>query len=173
MKSINKIISLMLISFIAISCGNGDASGEGKAVSGEEAEATFELVEKEFYAPGEEAAQQVLYAFITEDLDLLKSYASSMMRMALDEDAVKEPSHKEQVRNWNGEIKEVRYHHKVITFEDVYYAFALFSGDPQTDEHVYAVALESSDKESWTLSPSFVQRINSEDYLEKSVEIQE
>lgn len=171
MKSIDKIISLILISVIAMSCGNGEGSKEGKPESEEEAQATFKLEEKDYYAPAEKEAQQVLYSFITEDLDLLKDHASGMMRMALDEETIKSPPNKERVMNWSGAIKEVRYQHKVITFEDVYYAYALFAGDPQSDEHVYTVALESSDKESWTLAPSYIQRMSGEDYLEKSSEL--
>lgn len=82
-----KITSLLVLSLALalLSCG-GSATDKGK-----EKTKDFKVQVKDSYAPGEEAALQVLLAYKTKNVDLLKEYASGVMSMALDEDAMERP----------------------------------------------------------------------------------
>ncbi|MFC1582806.1 hypothetical protein ACFL4W_04635 [Planctomycetota bacterium] len=148
-----------------VSCGKKSNEGE-KADTPKPA--AFKLKEKAEYAPGEKEAGQVLAAYITKDLALLKKYASGMLKNTLDEKAMERPNDRERIESWDGEIKAMRYGRDEINFETVYYAYACYKGDPATDEKVYTVTLKSKDRTTWAISINPLGSMKSADFNGKS-----
>lgn len=149
------------------SCG-GSTSDKGK-----EKAKDFKLEMKETYAPGEEAAQQVLLAYKTKDVEMLKQYASWAMSMALDEDAMDRPNFEKQLKSWDGAIKEVRYASDEINFQQIYYAYAHYCDDKEDPDKIYIVTIQSSDKEKWVITMNPLRKMSKATYAEKSAEIPE
>jgi len=167
MKRITSLLMLALIVTLT-SCGGGSTAEKGK-----EKAKDFKLEVKETYAPGEEAAQQVLLAYKTKDVELLKQYASWAMSMALDEDAMDRPDFEKQLKSWNGAINEVRYASDDINFQHVYYAYAHYCDDKEDPDNIYVVVIQSSDKEKWVITMNPLRKISKATFEEKSAEIAE
>ncbi len=163
MKKVPLMMAVGLSIVMMLSCGGATETGN-EAVEA----AHFELDVKEQYQPAEEAAQQVLLAYRTKDVDLLKEYAGNLMRMGLDESAMERPDYQNQINNWDGSIKEIRYDSDVITFEDVFYAYAYYMTDANQADILYVVSLESSDKENWVITMNPLRSMSRADFQEKS-----
>jgi hypothetical protein len=158
----------MLALMIAlVSCGGSTAE------KGKEKAKDFKLEVKDTYAPGEEAAQQVLLAYKTKDVELLKQYASWAMSMALDEDAMDRPDFEKQLKSWNGAINEVRYASDDINFQHIYYAYAHYCDDKEDSDKIYVVVIQSTDKEKWVITMNPLRKMTKATFAEKSATIPE
>ncbi len=167
MKKLTILFTLCFSVLLLTSCG-GESAKNGK-----EKAKDFKLEVKENYLPGEQAAQQVLLAYRTKDVDLLKEYAGGMMSMALDEDAMDRPDYEEQLNSWDGSIKEMRYDSDVVTFEDVYYAFAHYETNKDDPNKMYVVSLKSRDKEKWVITMNPLNTYKKATFEEKKTALPE
>lgn len=158
---------MLAVMIALVSCGGSTAE------KGKEKAKDFKLEVKDTYAPGEEAAQQVLLAYKTKDVELLKQYASWAMSMALDEDAMDRPDFEKQLKSWNGVIKEVRYSSDEINFQQLYYAYAHYCDDKEDPDKIYVVVIQSTDKEKWVITMNPLRKITKATFAEKSAEIPE
>ena len=145
-----------------LSCG-GSATDKGKEKSKD-----FKIQVKENYAPGEEAAQQVLLAYKTKNVDLLKQYASDIMSMTLDEDALNRPDLQKEISGWDGAIMEVRYDSDEITFQKYYYAYAHYYTDKDNPDELYIVGLQSTDKINWLVTTNPLRSLTRSKFEEKN-----
>lgn len=162
-----KITAILIFAFALLSCG-GSATDKGK-----EKVKDFKVQVKDNYAPGEEAALQVLLAYKTKNVDLLKEYASGIMSMALDEDAMERPDFEKELNGWKGDIKEVRYDSDEITFQKYYYAYAHYYTDKDAPDKVYIVGLQSTDKNKWVITVNPLRSIAKSKFEEKSKQLPE
>ena len=162
MKHITK---LLLVSFALVltSCGNSGTSNKRNA--------DFELEIKENYAPGEETAQQVLLAYRTKNVDLLKKHASSIMSMTLDENAMERPNFEKELNSWDGSIKEMRYDSDEITFQKYYYAHAHFYTNKKNPDIVYVVGIQSTDKVNWVITVNPLRKLTRAKFEERSKQL--
>ena len=158
----------MVVGFSVLMWSCGGTNGSDKSTDTAE---EFKIQEKDNYEPGEYAAQQVLLAYVTKDVELLKEYASSLMRMALDDDAMDRPDFIEQLNSWDGAIKEIRYKSDIITFEEVYYAYGYYEKDKKDADKIYVVVLESKDKLNWVITVNPLRSMSKSDFEEKSITI--
>jgi hypothetical protein len=165
MKKLTLTLVVGLSLIMMISCAGAPDGGKRST--------PFELEVKENFQPGEEAAQQVLLAYRTKDVDLLKQYAGSMMRMALDESAMERPDYEDQLNSWDGSINEVRYDSDVLNFEKVYYAHSFYYADGDQPDQLYVVSLESRDKEKWVITLNPLRKMSREKFMQKSETIPE
>lgn len=158
MKNLSIILAICIPVFL-MSCGGAADSGKGKETKKE-----IKVQVKDHYEPGEYAAQQVLLAYATKNLNLLKEYASGMMRMALDEEAMERPDFEKQLKAWDGSIKEVRYSYSFINFEHIYYAHAHYSTDKDDPNKIYLVVIQSRDQENWVITVNPLLRTTLEEF---------
>lgn len=164
-------VALFAAACLIISCGKKNDEGKGTETGKTITEVKVE--KKETYAPAEKEAQQILVAYITKDLELLKKYASGMMKSALSEKALERPRERERIESWDGKIKEIRYYSDEINFQKIYYAYAVYKGDPSKDEKVYAVSLKSKDKKNWYMGINSLITIKKENFNKHSSELPE
>lgn len=128
------------------------------------------------FAQVENVAKEVLKAYQSRDVELLKKNASGMMKMAITEGFFEDKSIQEDlavIDNWDGKIIETRYDAGDMMGKKVYIASTYFSDVPDKESEVYLVILSSMDKTNWVMFGVGVVSEKKEEYVKMSLTIPE
>ena len=157
---------LIFMAFFVWSCGGGgseESKSGGKKVV---------IVKKnKVYVTGEKEAEEVLKAYSEKNKDVIKGYASGMFKNVIGDDFFDSSTVRYYLKfidKWDGDIREVRYKTREVTFEKTYYASACYSGDPKSDKKLYTIALKSKDKKNWKIVMNGLASIKTDKFLKMS-----
>ena len=96
-------------------------------------------------------AKEVLKAYKTKDVELLKKNASGMLIHAISKSYFEDKGIQDDlkvVENWDGNIKEVRYATDKMMGKKITMAMVHYADAPDKDK-IYAVILSTMDNEKW------------------------
>ncbi len=158
----NFVLAISIASILFSSCGGGNQQSKGDIP--EKVEIT---VEKDSYKPAEKDALTVLKAYLEEDIETLKSYASGATKMGLDETYFAEGKNGADFKakitdHWKGSFSDIRYYEDEVNFQNYYYAVAVFYESPSGQ--LTGVGLKSNDKENWMMSGFGTKNIKKEEF---------
>lgn len=117
----------------------------------------------------EKVAKEVLEAYKTKNVDLLKKNASGILKFAISESYFNDASvHKDTkpVNTWDGNIKEIRYNSAVIMGNTVYVSYVYFSDNVENANKINVVILSSTNKQKWVMMGSGIG-VEDKDVFEK------
>ena len=120
----------------------------------------------------EKAAKEILKAYKTKDVDLLKKYMAGIMVYAINDGFFEGNDGKplvEIAEQCDGEIKEIRYSQGDIMGKKVLLASAYFSDNPNGNLNV--VILSSYEKSDWKAFTYGIVDISKEEFEQGSKEI--
>lgn len=134
----------------------------------------FMLSTNMLYAQGEakNIAKEVIKAYKTEDVDLLKKHVTGMMLYAINDEFFTSDDAKPLVviaKKWDGKIKEIRYSQGDIMGKKVLLASVYFSDNPNGNLNV--VTLSSFEKSDWKAFAFGISDISKEEFEQGSKEI--
>ncbi len=163
MRKVTLLVTVIVLAVFIWSCGGNESKKKVRVIK-----------EKASYNQGEKKAIDILVAYDARDLETLKSYASGMFANVMDDtffDYI--DNYLDAIKNWDGEIREVRYEMQEVTFEKTYYAKAYFADDPKDNKKIYVVTLKSKDMKEWFMSSNGLQRLSKDDFAQLSATIPE
>ena len=102
----------------------------------------------------ENVAKEVLEAYKTKNVELLKTHASGMMKMAISDSYFEDEGLQQDIaaaENWDGEFREIRYNSDNMMGNMVYLAALHFADVVENENDIYTVVLSSLDKENWVM----------------------
>lgn len=120
----------------------------------------------------EKVAKEVINAYKTQDLKLLKKYATGIVVYTMDDNYFNSEDGKalvEIAKNWDGTIKEIRYAEGDIMGKKVLLASAYFSDNKNGNLNV--VVLSSYEKSDWKAFMYGITEATKEEFNEGSLEI--
>ena len=126
------------------------------------------------YAQGdaEKVAEEIIKAYKTEDVALLKKYVTGMMLYVINDGFFQSDDGKplvEVAKNWDGTIKEIRYSEGDMMGKKVLLASVYFSDNPNGNLNV--VTLTSYEKSDWKAFALGISDISKEEFEQGSKEI--
>ena len=132
------------------------------------------LISESIVAQGnpESVAKDVIKAYKTKDVDLLKKHMTGMMLYVINDGFFNSDDGKplaEIASKWDGTIKEIRYSRGDIMGKDVLLASAYFSDNPNGNLNV--VILSSFEKSDWKAFAYGITDISKAEFDEGSKEI--
>lgn len=133
------------------------------------------LVYQFAFAGPKEIAKDIITAYQTSDADLLKKHASGMLLPAItrkffDDSNVVEI--KSLVKDWDSEIKEVRYNGEKMMDKTIYISLVHFA-DCVSAEELCVVMLSSLDKKDWKAFGLGISTITKDEFYSYSTQIQD
>jgi len=164
------LLTIVAACFLVSSCGGGQQANEN---SSKRVEIT---VARESYKPAEKEALIVLKAYVDEDLETLKTFASGASKMVLDDKYFAEndnvASFREKImNNWQGSFTDIRYYEDEVNFQKYYYAIAAFYESPTGQ--ITGVGLKSEDGENWKMAAFGTKYIKKDEFEAYSTEMPE
>lgn len=133
-------------------------------------------IQKDTYQPGEKEALTILKAHVEKDVNTLKSYASGLQGLVLNDEFFSDEKNnkrlEEKLKEWDGSFKEIRYSKEEINFKTNYYINAVICDNPNGNQYT-VVALKSADKKEWKLSGFGISYPEKAEFNEMSLEIPE
>lgn len=120
----------------------------------------------------ETVAKEVIKAYKTQDVDLLKKYMTGMMMYVINDEFFNSDDAKPLVKaakNWNNKIKEIRYSKGDIMGKKVLLASAYFNDNENGNLDV--VILSSFEKSDWKAFAYGITDVSKEEYEQGSTEI--
>ncbi|MDP8268174.1 MAG: hypothetical protein RAP70_11685 [Candidatus Celaenobacter antarcticus] len=117
----------------------------------------------------EQIAKDIINAYKTSDVNLLKKHASGMLLPAINENFFEDKQAKEiavMVNGWDGTIKEIRYNSENIMNKNVTITIVYFKMCAD-EEQICAVLLSSLDNSEWKalgFGISTVEKVEFENY---------
>lgn len=118
------------------------------------------------------ASKEIIKAYKTQDLKLLKKYITGIMIYTIDDKYFESKDGKPLVdiaKSWNGDIKEIRYAMGDIMGKKVLLASAYFSDNPNGNLNV--VILSSYEKSDWKAFLYGISEATQDEFNEGSLEI--
>jgi hypothetical protein len=122
----------------------------------------------------ENVAKEVLEAYKTKNVEMLKKNASGMVRHTINENYFEDKSIKksmEPVAEWDGKIKEIRFDSDNIMGNFVVVAAAYYSD--HSEEEINAVMLSTMDGKNWVFVGSGLETVPKVDFLKLSATVPE
>lgn len=119
-----------------------------------------------------EIAKEVIKAYKTEDVDLLKKHVTGMMLYAINDDFFESDDGAplvEIAKKWDGDIKDIRYSKGDIMGKTVFLSSVYFSDNPNGNLNV--VTLSSYEKSDWKAFAFGISEISKEEFIKGSKEI--
>jgi hypothetical protein len=119
------------------------------------------------FAQVEDIAKEVLKAYKTKDVELLKKNASGMLKMAISDSYFEDKGLQEDIKaaeNWDGKFREIRYNSGDMMGKKLYLASVYFSDIKDNPDEIYTVALSSMDKENWVMFGSGIVAETKEEF---------
>lgn len=101
----------------------------------------------------ESVATETLKAYQARDAESLKKHVAGFFKTLINDgyfDRRDVQKHLKALEKWDGTLKEIRYASGDIAGKQMYTAMAFYADAPDKNE-IYAVALASPDKKTWTL----------------------
>ena len=126
------------------------------------------------FAQVEDVAKEVLKAYQSRDVALLKKNASGMMKMAITDTFFDDSSIQEDlavIDSWNGSLIETRYDAGDMMGSKVYIASIYFAEVPNNENAIYLVILSSMDKTNWTMFGAGVVSEKRAEFIKMSLTI--
>jgi hypothetical protein len=120
----------------------------------------------------ETVAKEVLKAYKTKNVELLKKNASGLVRNTINENYFKDKGIQESmepVAGWNGTIKEIRYNSENLMGNFVILATAYYSD--HSDEQINAVMLSTMDNKKWVFFGSGLAQMEKEEFAALSTSV--
>lgn len=117
-------------------------------------------------------AKEVIKAYKTEDVDLLKKHVTGMMLYVINDEFFTSDDAKplvEIAKKWDGNIKDIRYSQGDIMGKEVLLASVYFSDNPNGNLNV--VTLSSFEKSDWKAFAFGIDEISKEEFEQGSEEI--
>lgn len=117
-------------------------------------------------------AKEVIKAYKTEDLALLKKHVTGMMLYVINDGFFDSDDGKplvEIAKKWDGNIKDIRYSKEDMMGKTVLLASVYFSDNPNGNLNV--VTLSSFEKSDWKAFAFGIGEISKEEYEQASKEI--
>jgi len=121
------------------------------------------------FAQVEDVAKEVLKAYKTKDVELLKKNASGMLLMAITDSYFEDRGLQEDIRaaeNWDGKFREIRYNSGNMMGNMVYLASLYFADTKNSPDELYMVVLSSLDKEKWVMFGSGIVAVSKDEFNE-------
>ena len=125
----------------------------------------------------ENIVEEVLKAYKTKDVELLKKNASGMLIHAISESYFEDKGIQDDmkvVENWDGNIREIRYATDKMMGKKITIAMAHYADVPDNNE-IYAVILSTMDNEKWVFIGTGLSKEKKEDFekMSKTIEVGE
>ncbi len=126
------------------------------------------------FAQVENVAKEVLEAYKNRNVELLKQYASGIMKMAISESYFEDKGIQDDLKavdNWDGEFREIRYNSGDMMGKKVYIAAIHFADVPDNKNELYTVVLSSIDKQNWVMFGTGIVSEKKEKFYKMSLTI--
>ena len=123
----------------------------------------------------EKITREVLKAYKTQDVELLKKNASGIIKMSISKSYFEDKDVKEYIRvinDWDGKIRGIGYETQHIGPMTIYMATVYFADAPK--DYIYVVTLSRTDKgKQWVMFAKGLDKIKKEEFnsLDKSLSL--
>mgnify|MGYP006294525239 FL=1 len=121
----------------------------------------------------EDIAMEVLKAYKTRDVELLKKNASGMFKKIISEEFLESENSQAVLNiidNWDGKIREVRYSKEKVMGETTTVAAAFFADNPNNDEICF-VTLTRKAENDWVIFGNGIMCNNRSEFEKMSTKL--
>ena len=121
----------------------------------------------------EDIAMEVLKAYKTRDVELLKNNASGMFKKIISEEFLESENSQAVLNiidNWDGKIREVRYSKEKVMGETTTVAAAFFADNPNNDEICF-VTLTRKAENDWVIFGNGIMCNNRSEFEKMSTKL--
>ncbi len=101
----------------------------------------------------EDVAKEILMAYKTKDVELLKKHASGVLKFTISKSYFEDDNIRKDIKaveNWDGEIKGIGYKTGSIAGKQINTASVYFADVPNSD-NIYEVLLSNYDNQGWVM----------------------
>ena len=114
----------------------------------------------------EKIAREVLKAYKTQDVELLKKHASGILKQSISESYFKDKGVKEYIKvinNWDGKIRGIGYETEHFGTTTIQMATVYFADVPKSD-NIYVVMLSKRNSSDWVMFAKGVDQEKKEEF---------